>query len=45
MKLKRLLSGVLAAALMLIGPVQVFACAEGLDETNTFTYTRGGVFI
>lgn len=42
MKLKRLLSGVLAAALMLIGPVQVFACAEGLDETNTFTYTRGG---
>lgn len=42
MKMKKLLSGVLAAALMLIGPVQVFACAEGLEETNTFTYTMGG---
>lgn len=40
MKMKKLLSGVLAAALMLIGPVQVFACAEGLDETNTFYYTQ-----
>lgn len=45
MKMKKLLSGVLAAALMLIGPVQVFACAEGLEETNTFTYTMGGVFV
>lgn len=43
MKWKRIISGALAAALMLAGPVQVMACAEGLEETNTVTYTGGGV--
>lgn len=42
MKWKRIISGALAAALMLAGPVQVMACAEGLEETNTVTYTGGG---
>lgn len=41
MKWKRIISGALAAALMLAGPVQVMACAEGLEETNTVTYTGG----
>lgn len=43
MKWKRIISGALAAALMLAGPVQVMACAESLEETNTVTYTGGGV--
>lgn len=42
MNWKRIISGALAAALMLAGPVQVMACAEGLDEMNTVTYTEGG---
>lgn len=42
MKWKRIISGALAAALMLAGPVQVMAGAEGLDEMNTITYTGGG---
>lgn len=42
MNWKRIISGTLAAALMLAAPMQLLAGAESLNETNTFAYTEGG---
>ena len=43
MKAKRWISGMLAAAMLLAMPVQALAAA--VDETNSVTYSGGGVHL
>lgn len=42
MNWKRIISGALAAGLMLAMPVQLMASAESIDVTNSVTYSGGG---
>lgn len=42
MNWKRLISGALAAGLLMATPAQLMASAAAIDESNSITYSAGG---